>query len=1631
MQEKGKILPLYINLDADVTKINPDESPFIKGLEITINANPENGDGINNPTNEGQNDLVLTPSRSNIPFPDTVKPAGINKNIGNFYSPTTQEFYYFNYNYEGNHGIYVIDGNTGAFSTIIVDPKLAFSDNQKHFISSHRVTLRVIYDSYNNVLEKYLMWTDGNVWQGWINVIASIKTNGFDASLNPYWSLQQPHFDREELFQWAVRPPMICAKISKIPNIDADKGTFNLLLDNAIQFGYQFTLTDGRETTVSPYSLPLITKATDFLSNPDLIPKKASLLLYAGSALVEKINIYCRKQLSAKNEINSDLVEWGDWYLYDTIYKFSNCGENANSLIGTEYWLRKNAWSDFSYDPIFNNISYLFDNSKTWQIVDQSLFDRIENKIPQLSVALSDLGDAVLLGQNRYNYDNLSCEVTNKLSIEVAENTNGNCIVPNRKIKLYAMVCRQRLDVSNNKTTLNPNDYWLSQPSYFDMEDKQMRFGGAAFDPTDPQFNYFVFDQGESKELKLDFADRNSFRVYLKGTPYYADGVLHVVNQDFTLTKVDGFLNSGLPADITFVEQVYTNQKMFVFVFELEVPAGRYNAALARHNVPNNENYRNQSTYVMGIANSRQTSITPLTIFDVQITFFFFKSVKPDAINSHSKEFELDCTNGDIDLWTADLNDPLRKDIFYIFCPFKGETKREGNNWVLMEGYLYEKRDNLIPMELFAYDMPSNNPYYEPNGFYTDKNGFFFAYLWRVGTYANTADIKFTARIECVYPRTFDVVNNNDAHPGWKPNNFAYLTDFFTPSVYNLDRVVYKGRISDLTGQIGYSNIAVSIANGSTAITDNNGNFELIVHNGLATNRGDNVYINANGNFLLFSANCGQVPLLYYNENIVPCGLLMSQDPCTGVTLPVWQRIYPTCIRLNIVVQSQEAQSLKQNASYIEVVILADLAGRITFANKISDITVPSFLKRNNVNATYFKWALSGALALNNNPATKDLKWIAFGTSLATNYRRFVEWVGDKIAFIDNNGNETTDPGTATLIRITITSLLDANIKSNLTLLSTYQFTKNDRLRVYDDGDGNLFNTATYGDSIDVEIQGSNYNQAAINANLIVPPVNTVLPTTTTTSTTGTTAATLYVAYDSRFNKLKDKTGFWIELFTPSQNNNKLPVFEIEGFMPIINGEIAEYTGGGVAAPVYNYPTSGTLNFWDTYLLRRTINIPDVGSKFISHPFESPNITDLWGANITSVGRPNAINPNAKQLWYRDNTIRSNDFVKEGIINGLGTFLSENQKFYKGYQRGGINAIVCQLSVIFFLCENDWFVTDFNTIYTRVQGNNIVTVNLDGNLGEPHQKIGNNFGWSKQDNEALIITDKYIFWYDRKNEGFILSNYSSAKDVADLVDKDGGKHGVKSYFISKTKFVTDWNNKKDLNEQFDIVAGLDAERNNIYITFRPRRKNTNDLRSYISNRRNIDLRHQETFRFNIDSQRWIPLSNFCPESYGMIKGNATGIQLISFAAGTPYFHNTGQTFLSFYGQQTEPSFIGIFNQKPDDVKILQSLSQDYNGQIMYVDLIYDSEYNSYSYIPLNQWKIKEKEAYASVLRDMNSYLEPDINGQGLYRSTLAQGKRIFGQFFVVRFVGNFNTLGQYFEITGISSLFANSAPTKP
>lgn len=1545
--------PLFINLDASLETLKPEEALRIHNYTIDSDGNGALPTATGNGVDEGSNEIALKPIRSNKKVPDAVLPNGYNQTGGCFESITTQEMYYMNKNSEGQDGVYLFDGNTGLWAKVIEDPELGFSDEPEAFMANHRVTLRATYDEQKNIVEKHLIITDGNGWQKWINVVAASKTNGFDATLFPYWSPVAPHFERRHLLEYAVRPPMIKPRCELIPNTAADENVINRIVGKWFVFAYDVEYTDGRRSVLSPWSEPVIVRQEGFLVNPQFIPKKIRVQLDAGNCLVEKINLYVK-------------VSGNDFLLYDTIKKFDNVGPNATSVIGNEYWKRVNPFSDYEFNAEFNTINYIFDNGKLATIVAPEDTLIYQNDLPIKSIACADLGDAVLFSNNLKDYNNFGEDITKAIQVSVREKERVGCDAPLRRVRLYAVIVNQGRTLGGGS--------WISQfPFYRTDGDTTVRFGGSDMNTAGVFAGIITFTEA-NEMYNLNFADRKSLRCYLKGTDYYSDGDWFLADENWNLTPFDRVPVIDKDEDINLLQDLYKEDNLFVCVFDFLVPAGVYVATLARHNTPSVEDFRSRSTYMMGIADSSRRQSR--TGGDATISV-----MTPSSITSNDKEMVVDCIAGDVDVLGNGA------DIFLVFSPeqrFSGTGVRA--KYKLLEGYLYESAadDTRIPVEFFSYQITEGQ---DPViGNYTDKNGFFWAYSSDGD--AREAEVRITGVRDCGASTAF--FTSNTPNGNYSKDIEAFLSN---TELEPCNRVVVSGRVQDATGTVGYSNVGVSIFGGAEVFTDENGNFEILVHNGYVgappTTVGRAIFLGGSSGFVVRSLTCQAVlPDAYVAP---PCGT--SCDVTRSVVI-------------NYSVQISNiagATSLKENGNYPVAIVAFDYAGRASRANFLSEKLVSSFLQRNNTNATELFWELSSDVTF-----PEYVAWVGFYVAKNRTYNRYIQWVGDAIEYLDSKGNVTSNTSIAALVRIRIESLLKTNIENNFSMLADYQFVRGDRLRVFGNGRGRLLNTSTFGEPIDVEIYGTNYNDAAVFSGLVELKQGVIAPTS---ETVGDDPRHIIVPYSKKFDELKGSSGFWIEVYSPSLNNENM-LYGEANIYPVVDGKIVRYDGISGNTPQYTNLTAGPITFWDTYHINRSIT--SAASQSISHIFESPNITDLWGKDVVSTGRVNRVDANVRQQWYRDNTMRSDEFVVDGLINGLGLFRSQNSKDFKGYAWGGIVGTIPQRSAMLFICENDWFLTDFNLNYAQVRDGNFVVVNLGQSLSEPRQKIGDNFGCSYDDTKTIVANDNLVFWHDQKNTAFVMCNYGKAYDITNI--EDGGRStGMKAYYSRKTELKGKHNLAKGTKERMDIVAGIDVSYNNLYVTFRIRRGPTTDEHDFVNKVRGYNFYQQETFVFDIDRSRWVRTVGYTPEAYCALRGNKVGKEFFAFALGQPYRHNDNSvnTFCEFFGIETERFVTLCINEQPEISKVLQVVSLDSNKMAMFSDMLYGTERYCFSRIPMNRFVFRDGYWYAEVLRDECTFATDPS------QSMLMDGKAIRGPYFLVRLVGDPKRKTEYQELNAL------------
>lgn len=1615
MNDVEIVQPAYLDVDTSLLLLKPGASPYLRGYRLAWGRNKSGKMG----GNFGKGKKM----QSNWHLVDLNLPAGINKVCGFYEQEILNEAYVFLWNSNNNHSIQVIYGNSLTTDTVYIGP-LPFTIDPKNYLAQHRIYVRLIYDVYNDeerhVREKILTFTNGFGWQGWINMLSSIATKSYNVTQFPYYKLQPPHFDVNEFWQYPVRPPMYAPVINLLPRTADDLGKQNRILNQTTYFAYDYVLTDGRSSNFSPWSNPLFVGRSPCSSIKSL-SRSADLALYAGSAHVEMIRIFVRTCDS-------------DWLLYDTIYKFTSDGDNAPQLIGDQYWTRTNPWSSFQYDAVNNLIHYTYSGDK--QAIPFSKTDAtdFQNDVPIKSMAMTPAGDALLMMNNLRFYNNLPTETLNKFDIQVLPAQTKGCTVKNVKISVYAYMARNgeigQVVYQNGTTgtTLFGGLENMIDSGKTDSVDKVVSFFNYTF------LNLTSFDSGlsvgqqqkdllngnplynieqiaisasESNYFGLNFGPNQNFICYLAGTPYAAIGEQYICDANGNLTKI-GIIDATNNEQILLIQNTYLTNGFFVQKFDFFVPAGKYIARLARHDSSLGSNYATTSTYVQGIMNHKyimngkgQFYRNPMTV-----------------VGSASKDMFIDASNGDVDMWNSTY------DLFMVFVPYI--FKASGNfgfldsqKWRFIEGYVWEDLDTKNPIEFLGYVANKGDVQWKRQGNITDHNGFFFSYSRHDKiTDTITDEVVFTGYWKCrfnttLFTTSIDVTNNHDN--GWYPNQNITIKDHYSAAEAINTRIIIQGKILNCDTGEGIPAVGITIENGPTYFTDGDGSFTYFAREGNLATRHAQLLFNTGGSCLFTSCACGPVASVVFDTSGLPCTPNAPRNAPNVNTM------------LKLVVIDQ--RGLKKGGTFGFSVKVLDAAGRTSAEQDIKSIDIPTFMETGIFAPNAIQWLINGPLNLD--PTFTQL---IFSRTTNRNAKSYVQWVGDKITFIDNKGNTVIDGNGAIRAKVTLQSLLDFNVLNNFNTNVNYQFNQGDILRIMDDGENNLFKPDNETGFMDYLILGTDYNQTV--ADLGLSNVTTVTNETsvdhsgnvTTTKSTSQVnpnsendGVSVVIEFDERLLQLLDgnvsKTGFWVEIITPKDIAQVEPYSEIVGTVDLIGGE-----------PVVS---TGIFDTFDTYYQARQIRIPNDLGKTQLHPFESPSVTDYVKLKCTSDGRTNVKDPLVKQVWYEDEVAKSDDVINEGRVNGLGRMRTVNTKNFKGQSFGGIVAAHAERNRLVIICERDWLVCDIDLDYVRATAQGQLLVNLDKGLSDPYPKEGSVFGCSYEDVATIVFADGMGVWLDSFNFGIIALDFhhtngqvaANFRNAVNIANED-----VQSYLINKLTYVNRYNNSlpadKYLTNLIEKVGGIDPQTGEYNLTFRPRMGLSVDPQYFVNDEREIFFDQAETLIYNPDFKKWMGFAGYAPEFYGTLNNCITGQELITFFAGQPWFHNSvGKTgVLNYYGVQTGQVIEMAFNSDDKMVKIFQAAIVESTDVKYFIDRIRTEDPRFFSYAPLAYFKKKEKFFTSSILQNMGSYPDPNARVESL----LADGGRTYGKVAIMRFVADINTLDQYAEVKGFGYKVAES-----
>lgn len=200
-------------------------------------------------------------------------PAGTNLVIGTLTDLEKNRLIIFNYNSNGNHGVYAWDPITHAFTTLIQKTLLAFSNNPRYRITGV------------GIIQDLLYWSDGTNPQRMINTTRDYSGITDDACINLY-----------------KRPPVQGPTFAGSSNDSTYKTS--AIAGNIYQFSTRYIFKDNESSALSMYS-EYVLSHIDTLSS--FTVNRHGITIYYQTELaplLSKVQLLYRKNNSP------------DWYLY-------------------------------------------------------------------------------------------------------------------------------------------------------------------------------------------------------------------------------------------------------------------------------------------------------------------------------------------------------------------------------------------------------------------------------------------------------------------------------------------------------------------------------------------------------------------------------------------------------------------------------------------------------------------------------------------------------------------------------------------------------------------------------------------------------------------------------------------------------------------------------------------------------------------------------------------------------------------------------------------------------------------------------------------------------------------------------------------------------------------------------------------------------------------------------------------------------------------------------------------------------------------------------------------------------------------------------------------------------------------
>ena len=1033
---------------------------------------------------------------------------------------------------------------------------------------------------------------------------------------------------------------------------------------------------------------------------------------------------------------------------------------------------------------------------------------------------------------------------------------------------------------------------------------------------------------------------------YLAGTNNYAVGVQYYLDSGNNFIEDTDFTqNYDLPY---FMKFTFNSVPKNVYVFRIA-------SQLADSNVVD---VRTTSTYVGGTWNFSNFNVGTLK-------------------NNQTHEIVIDVCNGDYStltsgeiLLTYDLTDPK----FYgnKLNPFFSQGHFSDS--AVGDGYIFENVDattgkNEFPVPLLQL-LQLSTGYSFVTSLNADHNGFYYASAVRPTGVFTLIAIGYCNCIKKELIRVNIGTNFRRYATNLVIGNAS--ADPVTTSCVNFDnlkcsRILIKGKLQLCNGGIGIPNINVVVSRGGYATTDANGEFTIIAYDDVISGSTiDQIYVMGGAcAFTSCDGGCIEVKTVHFS----PCTSCNERDVDAG-TYSLF---------------SVSSKGLLSGGRYGVCIFAYDWLGRRTFARTTDNLyfNIPTLNQ-----LQMFGFSTVGLSIPSDVTFDSYYEYLTVGITVELNYGgNLIEWIADKVTFVDNSGNENdTAP---TQIRIDYSSLNQYNANNNFNTTTGWQIIPTDETspRVADEvqffrnGDGKWFPNP-----ISALVK---YDKAG---------------------------EYFLINYTDALKDLKENA--LIRLANPTDCTNKDQFFELcNSRIDLINGKAQTQ--------------SIILNAYDTYYQYRQIPVPvtqtvetgtppvPVTSTIIElrqfgFPFEHPSVTDTWGYHCWNIGRFGVKNPYENEIISADQLALSGVITPNAQLNYLNYFDDANKYSPIINSLGGIVYARFKTGIGLIVGQFKSYLIGFN--------DNIPTVNEQGQLiipsaadrfGNPMRDTVAEYGCLLFDKNTIREKNGLVQWLDRSKVAILQHDYSQCIEISrysrptSFGKPERETSTIVSWLTKKIRYQDEYNKINGNTRYFHAVINpLNLEW--ILSEF------TIGGTQYVNTERQQDVTLQETISFDTIYQAWKQFMSPTPEMFGYLDNTSSGQILFSFKNGVTYSH-TGKDFNTFFGIACEAIYEFIFNTNGFDKKKFQAMNIYCVQKILWSDLIQTE--TQVSRLLKGYFRKHDHFYSSSFLCDLNTNPDPNIADQ-TGKNVLTDGDTMFGSYIKVRLIADAD--GAYFELYGVS-----------